>query len=62
MKKKNTFNDIITVVEYLIRSGYSSRSRMTAIGTSAGGLALGMAIHGADDGCNNINKTLIINY
>ena len=42
MKKKNTFIDIITVAEYLIRSGYSSKSRMTAIGASAGGLALGM--------------------
>ncbi|CAG8486896.1 8902_t:CDS:10 [Paraglomus occultum] len=47
MKKKNTFIDIITAVEYLILSGYSSKSRMTAIGTSAGGLALGILDNGS---------------
>ncbi|CAG8561873.1 6478_t:CDS:2 [Paraglomus occultum] len=49
MKKKNTFIDIITAVEYLILSGYSSKSRMTAIGTSAGGLALGSVLNARPD-------------
>ncbi|CAG8617836.1 1270_t:CDS:10 [Paraglomus brasilianum] len=49
MKKKNTFIDIITVAEYLIRSGYSSKSRMTAIGASAGGLALGSVLNARPD-------------
>ncbi len=41
LKKKNTFNDFIDVAEYLVKSGYTSRSRLIANGGSAGGLLMG---------------------
>jgi oligopeptidase B len=39
--KMNTFTDFITVVEHLIKSGYTSRGRIVARGDSAGGLLMG---------------------
>ena len=39
--KVNTFIDFITVVEYLIKAGYSTAGRIVALGESAGGTLMG---------------------
>jgi len=41
MKKMNTFNDFIDVVEYLEKNKYTSRDRLIIEGGSAGGLLMG---------------------
>ncbi|CAG8749938.1 2437_t:CDS:2, partial [Acaulospora morrowiae] len=43
MQKKNSFTDLISVVEHLIDAGYTDPSRVSTIGTSAGGLLMGTA-------------------
>jgi oligopeptidase B len=40
-RKANTFNDFITVAEYLSSAGYTSPGRIVAYGNSAGGLLVG---------------------
>lgn len=41
MNKKNSITDLISVIDYLIRTGYSNPSLVASIGVSAGGLLLG---------------------
>lgn len=41
LKKKNTFTDFIACGEHLVRERYTSRTRMFAMGGSAGGLLMG---------------------
>jgi len=41
LKKKNTFNDFIAVVEHLISEDYCAASNVFAMGGSAGGLLMG---------------------
>ncbi|MFH0883063.1 MAG: S9 family peptidase [bacterium] len=41
MHKMNTFTDFIDVGEYLVKEGYTSSDRLTALGGSAGGLTMG---------------------
>ncbi len=45
LKKKNTFTDFITCVEYLIKEGYSSEGLIVAKGASAGGLLAGSVVN-----------------
>lgn len=39
--KKNTFTDFITVAEFLVEKKYTSSSKLTACGRSAGGMLMG---------------------
>jgi oligopeptidase B len=41
MNKKNTFTDFIASAEHLVNEHYTSRDRLIATGTSAGGLLMG---------------------
>jgi oligopeptidase B len=41
MNKKNTFTDFIAAAEHLVTERYTSRDRLIATGTSAGGLLMG---------------------
>lgn len=43
LQKKNTFRDVVSVAEWLIDQGYTSRHLLSGLGISAGGLALGIA-------------------
>ena len=42
LKKKNTFNDFIDCVNYLINNHYTSPQKLFALGGSAGGLLMGV--------------------
>jgi len=41
LKKKNTFNDFISVSEFLIEKGYTDSTQLAITGRSAGGLLMG---------------------
>ena len=41
MNKKNTFTDFIAAADHLVNEHYTSRDRLIATGTSAGGLLMG---------------------
>lgn len=43
--KKNTFTDFINCAEHLIKAGYTSPSKMTCEGRSAGGLLMGAVLN-----------------
>lgn len=43
--KKNTFTDFISCAEHLIKTGYTSPSKMTCEGRSAGGLLMGAVLN-----------------
>ncbi len=45
LKKMNTFTDFIKCAEQLINAGYTTPSKLMAIGGSAGGLLIGAAIN-----------------
>jgi oligopeptidase B len=45
MSKKNTFTDFIDVAEHLADEGYADRSRLYAMGISAGGLLMGAVMN-----------------
>lgn len=44
LTKPNTWRDLIACAEYLIRKGYTSSSRLTIVGGSAGGVTVGRAM------------------
>jgi len=41
LKKQNTFDDFIDTTRFLVKEGYADRSRVFAVGGSAGGLLMG---------------------
>jgi oligopeptidase B len=41
LSKRNSFTDFIACAEHLIRTGFTSKDRITAMGRSAGGLLMG---------------------
>ena len=45
LKKKNTFSDFIACAETLITEGYCSKSKLMAMGGSAGGLLMGVVMN-----------------
>ncbi|MBL7814248.1 MAG: S9 family peptidase [Saprospiraceae bacterium] len=45
LKKKNTFTDFIACAETLITEGYCAKSKLTAMGGSAGGLLMGAVMN-----------------
>ena len=45
LKKRNTFTDFIACAEALIQKGYTSPSRLMAMGGSAGGLLIGAVVN-----------------
>jgi oligopeptidase B len=45
LKKKNTFTDFIDCGEHLIKSGYTSKGKLFAMGGSAGGLLMGAVVN-----------------
>jgi oligopeptidase B len=47
--KRNTFTDFITAAKFLIEKGYTSSSKMAALGRSAGGLLVGAAANMAGE-------------
>ena len=42
LKKRNTFTDYITIAEYLIKQGYTLPALLCGLGSSAGGLIMGV--------------------
>jgi prolyl oligopeptidase len=42
--KSNSWKDFISCTEYLIKNNYTTPNKLAAIGTSAGGIAVGMAL------------------
>ena len=49
LKKKNTFNDYISVARYLIKNKYTSKNKIIGMGGSAGGLLMGAAVNQAPE-------------
>lgn len=49
LNKKNTFTDFIACSEHLIKSGYTSPEKLTAMGGSAGGLLMGVVVNERPD-------------
>ncbi len=49
LNKKNTFEDYITVAEYLIEKKYTSKSKIIGMGGSAGGLLMGAVVNQKPD-------------
>ena len=49
LKKKNTFQDFIACAEHLIAEKYSSASRLSIMGGSAGGLLMGAVMNARPD-------------
>lgn len=45
LNKKNTFNDFIDCTEFLLKNGYADKSKIYAIGGSAGGLLMGAVMN-----------------
>lgn len=45
LQKSNTFNDFIACAEHLVAEGYTSPERLVAMGGSAGGLLVGVAVN-----------------
>ena len=45
LKKKNTFEDYITVAKFLIKKKYTSKGKMIGMGGSAGGLLMGAVVN-----------------
>jgi oligopeptidase B len=41
LNKQNTFNDFVDTTRFLVKEGYADRSRVFALGRSAGGLLMG---------------------
>ncbi|MEM8568770.1 MAG: prolyl oligopeptidase family serine peptidase [Bacteroidota bacterium] len=57
LNKKNTFSDFITSAEYLIARGYGKAGELIAMGGSAGGLLMGVAINERPD----LFKAVVLN-
>ena len=49
LNKKNTFEDYISVAEYLIEKKYTSKSKIIGMGGSAGGLLMGAVVNQKPD-------------
>ena len=49
LKKKNTFNDYISVARYLIKNKYTSKKKIIGMGGSAGGLLMGAVVNQAPE-------------
>lgn len=49
MTKQNTFNDFITVAEFLQKNGYTSADKLAITGASAGGLLIGAVVNQRPD-------------
>jgi len=49
LKKKNTFNDYISVAKYLIKNKYTSKKKIIGMGGSAGGLLMGAVVNQAPE-------------
>ena len=49
LKKKNTFNDYISVARYLIKNKYTSKNKIIGMGGSAGGLLMGAVVNQAPE-------------
>lgn len=49
LHKQNSFRDFIACAEHLIKRGYSSPQRLTAVGSSAGGLLVAAAVNQRPD-------------
>ena len=49
LKKKNTFNDYISVARYLIKKKYTSKNKIIGMGGSAGGLLMGAVVNQAPE-------------
>ncbi len=49
LNKKNTFTDFIACSEHLIKTGYTSPEKLTAMGGSAGGLLMGVVVNERPD-------------
>ena len=49
LNKKNTFNDYISVANYLIKNKYTSKKKIIGMGGSAGGLLMGAVVNQAPD-------------
>ena len=49
LKKKNTFNDYISVARYLIKKKYTSKKKIIGMGGSAGGLLMGAVVNQAPE-------------
>ena len=49
LNKKNTFEDYITVAEFLIEKKYTSKSKIIGMGGSAGGLLMGAVVNQKPD-------------
>ena len=47
LNKKNTFNDYISVANYLIKNKYTSKKKIIGMGGSAGGLLMGAVVNQA---------------
>jgi oligopeptidase B len=45
LQKKHTFEDFVTVANYLVKSGMTSSDKMSGTGTSAGGLMMGASLN-----------------
>jgi len=45
LSKKNTFNDFVDCVEFLVREGYAAPDKVFASGGSAGGLLVGAVVN-----------------
>lgn len=54
LNKKNTFTDFIACAEYLISEGYTSSSKLTISGGSAGGLLMGAVVNMRPDLFGNV--------
>ena len=49
LKKKNTFDDYISVARYLIKNKYTSKNKIIGMGGSAGGLLMGAVVNQAPE-------------
>jgi len=54
LRKKNTFTDFISAMEFLIKDGWTTRDKLVITGGSAGGLLMGAVINMRPDLCKAV--------